>query len=102
MPLYDYHCPACKANAEAFEAISTRDEHDCAVCGTRSERQISACGFRADVFDWSSENGRKGRYIGQLQRKTIGKARDGDAYCKNRKEIFEKCKKAGLGYETVY
>lgn len=41
MPLYDFKCPACGHDFEALVRLSD-PAPDCPLCGTRSEKQISA------------------------------------------------------------
>ena len=41
MPTYDYSCPRCGHDYEAFQKISDLTRVKCPECGTRGERRIS-------------------------------------------------------------
>ncbi len=41
MPTYDYRCPQCGHDYEAFQKISDRTRAKCPECGTRGKRRIT-------------------------------------------------------------
>jgi putative FmdB family regulatory protein len=41
MPTYDYRCPQCGHEYEAFQKISDQTRAKCPGCGTRGERRIT-------------------------------------------------------------
>lgn len=41
MPTYDYRCPQCGHEYEAFQKISDQTRAKCPQCGTRGERRIT-------------------------------------------------------------
>lgn len=100
MPTYTYCCPICNGEQDELRSIDDRDATMRCSCGGEMTRIVALPSVRPDVFDWSNENGGKGRLISQLQRKP-GKP-SADCYCRNRQEIFDKCAKKGWGVEKVY
>ena len=42
MPTYDYRCPHCGHEFEAFQAITAPPNADCPVCGKPAKRMISS------------------------------------------------------------
>ena len=95
MPLYDAVCNGCQHEFEYFQSIAKRHQTPkCPQCGSFLTHKIMSQ-MRARCLDagWASENGGRGRYIGQLAN-TIDK-RDPNAYCRSRAELFEKARRAG-------
>lgn len=95
MPIYEFSCHACAHEWEEGRAMGDTAPPPCPVCQSNdTQKDIrTAPGVQGDVYDWSNENGGKGRLISQLQHKP-GKP-PAFAYCKNRQEIFDKCAKKG-------
>ncbi|NGY03496.1 FmdB family zinc ribbon protein [Solimonas terrae] len=53
MPIYDYHCTACKADSEILHKISDPPETICPECGQPAlVKQVSAAGFRLSGGGW--------------------------------------------------
>jgi putative FmdB family regulatory protein len=42
MPTYEYKCPKCGTEFEAFQRITSRPGATCAKCGAKATRQMSA------------------------------------------------------------
>jgi putative FmdB family regulatory protein len=52
MPVYDYHCPRCGADAEAYNSIDARRTDAPICCGERMELAVSApYGYVAGRWD---------------------------------------------------
>ena len=55
MPIYEYGCPACEEEWEAFHSIDTRKEEYCVICERQANLLISA-GARPIIEDYYSES----------------------------------------------
>lgn len=42
MPTYEYKCPKCGAEFEAFQKITSKPGAKCPTCGAKATRQMSA------------------------------------------------------------
>ncbi len=96
MPLYDYECPK-HGYFDSFSTIAQRDTCECPKCGTVSPHVIiNAPSGVVHDYDWSSENGGKGRRIPQL---SAGK-NDKSCYYKNRQSAIDEAKRRNLNVIT--
>lgn len=93
MPTYTYICPICNGEQDDLRAVEDRDSTTRCSCGGEMTRMVTMPAVQGDPYDWSNENGGRGRLISQLQHKP-GKP-PAEAYCRNRQEIFDKCAKNG-------
>jgi len=50
MPLYEYHCGACKLKFEALKPVKERDSAPCPQCGQPAKKIMSAVNFS---FGWT-------------------------------------------------
>jgi putative FmdB family regulatory protein len=95
MPSYDFVCRKCNAEFDEVLSIAQRDTAvHCPDCGASAKRQISAPyfpGTGGDAYDWSSENGGKGRRISQMDPDTKT-----PYYARSRQQIHEDGKRRGL------
>jgi putative FmdB family regulatory protein len=95
MPNYAMLCTKCKCTFDETLSMADRDTTvQCPDCGARAKRQVSAPyfpGTGGDPFDWSSENGGKGRRISQMDYDTKT-----PYYARSRQQIHEDGKKRGL------
>ena len=61
MPLYEYKCPGCGYEFEAFNHVAVRQYAQCTRCGRLAEKKMSVVnatfGFR--LRDESHENGNR-------------------------------------------
>ncbi|MBD3369291.1 zinc ribbon domain-containing protein [Candidatus Fermentibacteria bacterium] len=55
MPLYEYVCSECGAEAEFLVGYNDQDERECPECGGKMERVFSV--FRAENSDDSQDAG---------------------------------------------
>lgn len=53
MPLYDYQCPKCGAEFEAFARIADRDTMRCSTCGKLATRLITGGSFMLLGGGWT-------------------------------------------------
>lgn len=50
MPMYDYRCPECKGNFEAFASMRTvKQQEICPNCGALADKQISCPNLITDT-----------------------------------------------------
>lgn len=73
MPLYNYSCPNCKREWEAFASIKNRRVARCTKCGRIGELLIS-CSSRPVILNYWSEN-LNAHITGPAQKKRIMKER---------------------------
>lgn len=72
MPTYAYACRACDIQFDDVKPMSASGEPSiCPGCGTSCQRIITApARVAGDAYDWTFENGGKGRRISQLDKDT--------------------------------
>ena len=95
MPTYDFECRKCHTQFDEVLSISQRDKAvSCPDCGASAKRQVATPHFASnggDPYDWSKENGGKGRRISQMDPDTKT-----PYYARSRQQIHEDGKRRGL------
>lgn len=103
MPRYDYDCLKCKHEFEQVHGMNAAAA-PCPKCGSTNIKRVirTAPAIKpAPDSGWENENGGRGRYISQLQRKPGPEGSDPEAYCRSQKEIFTKARKQGKRAERA-
>lgn len=98
MSFYEVVCVRCGRKQDQIHPI--RDEHfPCPDCGAKMQVDMSGWthGPGGVVKDsgWESENGGRGRYIGQMADRQPWGKNDPNAYCRSRCDLKEKAKRRG-------
>lgn len=95
MPLYEYECPE-HGIFDQFNTIANRKKANCPECNKSCRHVIiTPPAGKVPNYDWSNENGGRGRRIPQL---SAGK-QDKSAYYRSRGEAMDAAKRRGLTVE---
>jgi putative FmdB family regulatory protein len=94
MPTYQVRCIKCEAEYEQFHRMKEQPD-PCKHCGGRVVNVPVLVSVIVKDSGWESENGGRGRYIGQMAERQPFGACDPNAYVKSRTDLKEKAKRKG-------
>ncbi|MFI5213871.1 MAG: FmdB family zinc ribbon protein [Gemmatimonadales bacterium] len=80
MPTYEYRCPRCGTEFEAFQKITSKPVAKCPKCGAKAERLMSAGAglvFKGSGF-YLTDYGRSGQKAKEAKAETEHKASSGE------------------------
>lgn len=102
MPRYDYECRACGAVEEQIHGFNDKPSR-CSHCKSRNVVKLVVPVAIKPPPDsgWETENGGRGRYISQLQRKPGPEFSDSTAFARSQSEAIDKAKRRGFTVERA-